>query len=109
MSKVSKQKAKKKQVGKPHSFSGAQSAFAQRVYAVVARIPKGSVLTYGEVARRAGVPRAARAVGTIMSRNRDSHVPCHRVIRSDGKIGGYAFGGSMKKRALLRAEGALGF
>ncbi len=94
---------KKKQ--KTHSFKGTQTAFAQKVYAIVSRIPKGKTLTYSDVAKRAGRSGAARAVGTIMSKNRDRSVPCHRVIRSDGGMGGYAFGGSAKKRAILRKEG----
>jgi O-6-methylguanine DNA methyltransferase len=59
--------------------------FSQAVYAVVRQIPKGSVLTYQEAARRAGYPKAARAVGTVLSKNKDPKIPCHRVIRSDGK------------------------
>lgn len=82
------------------------NTFAEKVYAVVARIPKGSVLTYKEVARRAGSPRAARAVGNILNRNPDpKNIPCHRVVRSDGDPGGYAWGRA-KKAALLRREGA---
>jgi methylated-DNA-[protein]-cysteine S-methyltransferase len=87
------------------SFNGLRTAFAQQVYAIVARIPKGKVMTYAEVAERAGRPNASRAVGTIMSKNRDLRVPCHRVIRSDGGMGGYAFGGANKKRDMLRREG----
>jgi len=64
-------------------------------------------MSYGEVAYKAGNPGAARAVGTIMAGNFDTTVPCHRVIRSDGKIGAYNRGGETKKRALLTAEGAL--
>jgi O-6-methylguanine DNA methyltransferase len=80
-------------------------SFTAKVHAVVAKIPKGSVLTYGEVARRAGNPRAARAVGNIMHNNPDTKkVPCHRVVRSDGTPGGYARG-TKKKIALLRSEG----
>lgn len=82
--------------------------FARRVYAAVAAIPRGQVRTYGEVAKAAGRPGAARAVGTLMSRNTDTKkVPCHRVIRADGRIGEYAFGGPKRKLALLKAEGAL--
>jgi O-6-methylguanine DNA methyltransferase len=87
--------------------SGVETPFAEVVYAVVAGIPRGQTRTYGEVAAAAGRPGAARVVGTIMSRNRHPHVPCHRVIRSDGTIGGYAFGGPSKKRELLEREGAL--
>ncbi len=84
----------------------ASLTFAERVYAVVAKIPRGSVLTYKEVARRAGNPRAARAAGNILGRNTDSaKVPCHRVIRADGDPGGYAWGRS-RKIAILKEEGA---
>jgi methylated-DNA-[protein]-cysteine S-methyltransferase len=83
------------------------SSFTEKVYAVVAKIPKGSVITYKEVARRAGNPRAYRAVGNIMHNNPDTkRVPCHRVVRSDGTPGGYACG-ARKKIALLRREGVL--
>ena len=75
---------------------------------MVAKIPRGQTRTYGQVAAAAGRPGAARAVGTIMSKNRDTkRVPCHRVIRADGKVGDYAFGGPKKKLALLKREGAL--
>lgn len=86
-----------------------QLSFTENVYAVVAKIPRGAVMTYGEVARRAGRPGAARAVGNIMHNNPDTkRVPCHRVIRSDGTPGGYARG-TKKKIALLRREGAYPF
>jgi len=84
-----------------------QRSFKERVLAVVRDIPKGSTLTYKEVATRAGSPGASRAVGTIMSRNLDSTVPCHRVIRSDGKVGNYNRGGEKTKRGLLKMEGAI--
>ena len=81
--------------------------FTQRVYDVVAKIPRGSTMTYQEVARRAGRPNAYRAVGNIMHRNPDTKkVPCHRVVRSDGTPGGYA-SGTKKKIAILQREGAL--
>jgi O-6-methylguanine DNA methyltransferase len=84
-----------------------ENSFTQKVYAVVARIPRGKTMTYQEVARRAGSPRAYRAVGNIMNKNPDTKkVPCHRVVRSDGTPGGYAWG-TKKKIALLRSEGAL--
>lgn len=84
-----------------------ETPFAKVVYGVVAQIPRGETRTYGEVAVAAGRPGAARAVGTIMSKNRYAHVPCHRVIRADGTIGGYAFGGPSRKRELLMREGAI--
>jgi methylated-DNA-[protein]-cysteine S-methyltransferase len=80
--------------------------FKEKVYRVVKKIPKGSALTYKQVAKKAGRPFAFRAVGNIMSRNVDNKVPCHRVIRSDGKIGGYN-GLQGKKRTLLAEEGYL--
>jgi O-6-methylguanine DNA methyltransferase len=81
--------------------------FTEKVYAVVAKIPKGKTLTYQEVARLAGNPGAYRAVGTALGKNIDpKKVPCHRVIRSDGGMGGYAWG-IKKKIALLKGEGAL--
>jgi len=73
---------------------------------VVRKIPKGRVLTYREVASLAGKPKAFRAVGNILNRNRDLKIPCHRVIRSDGKIGGYNRGLRMKAY-LLRREGVV--
>ncbi len=85
----------------------AATPFARRVYEVVSKIPRGETRTYGEVAKAAGRPGAARAVGTIMSKNRDTkRVPCHRVIRADGTVGEYAFGGSKRKITLLKKEGA---
>lgn len=83
------------------------TTFTERVYAVVAKIPKGKTMTYKEVAARAGSPRAYRAVGNIMNKNPDTKkVPCHRVVRSDGDTGGYAWGRE-RKIALLQKEGAL--
>lgn len=78
--------------------------FKEKVLKAVQKIPKGKVMTYAQVARVAGSPRAWRAVGNILNKNRDSKVPCHRVIRSDGKIGGYAKG-TKKKITLLKKEG----
>ncbi len=81
--------------------------FRDKIYAVVKKIPKGEVLTYKEVARRVGKPKAYRAVGSILNKNMDPKVPCHRVIRSDRKIGGYRDGPSAKVK-ILRKEGYLG-
>ncbi len=82
-------------------------SFADRVRDAVRQIPKGETRSYGEVARAIGYPRAARAVGTVMKNNYDSTVPCHRVIRSDGKLGNYNRGGQGRKREILRAEGVV--
>lgn len=79
--------------------------FRQRVLVAVSRISKGEVLTYKEVARRAGKPQAYRAVGNILKGNFDLRVPCHRVVRSDGKIGRYNKG-ARRKAELLEREGA---
>ena len=81
--------------------------FRERVLAVVRNIPHGHVMTYGDVAKAAGSPGAARAVGNIMKGNFDPTVPCHRVIRSDGTLGAYNRGGEARKRDLLQAENAL--
>lgn len=78
--------------------------FSERVYAVVAKIPAGKTMTYKQVAVAAGKPLAARAVGTLMSKNYNPDVPCHRVIRSDGKIGNYNRGGPSRKAELLLEE-----
>ena len=83
-----------------------QKTFAEKVRAVVAQIPKGQTMTYGEVAKRAGNPSAARAVGAIMRTNYDPDIPCHRVIKSDGTLGGYNRG-IQRKRQLLEEESVL--
>lgn len=80
-------------------------AFKDRVKEVVTAIPKGKVLTYQGVAIKAGSPRAARAVANIMAANYDANIPCHRVIRTDGKLGGYNRGGTAAKRVILQSEG----
>jgi O-6-methylguanine DNA methyltransferase len=74
------------------------------VISVVRRIPPGRVASYGEVARMAGRPRAARAVGNIMRGCGRIDVPCHRVIAAGGRLGGYG-GSEALKRSLLVAEG----
>ena len=67
--------------------------FKEKVLDIVRAIPAGKTMTYGQVAAVAGNPRAARVVGMIMSRNYNPEIPCHRVIRSDGGMGGYNQGG----------------
>jgi len=71
---------------------------------VVSLIPRGEVLTYKQVALRAGRPKAWRAVGNILSKNFNPKIPCHRVICSDGKIGGFNRGARQKVK-LLKREG----
>lgn len=80
------------------------SDFQKKVYQVVKQIPKGQVMTYKEVAEKIGNKKAYRAVGNILNKNINPEVPCHRVVRSDGKIGGYR-SGIRKKARLLKKEG----
>lgn len=84
-----------------------KSNFTANVQAVVAGIPKGKVATYGQVAALAGNPKASRAVGMIMSKNKDTHaIPCHRVVGSTGALTGYAYGnGTSTKKERLQKEG----
>lgn len=77
--------------------------FKDNIFEAVKKIPKGKTATYKEVAVSAGRPRAWRAVGNILNKNFNSDIPCHRVIRSDGKIGGYNRG-VFKKKLLLKSE-----
>jgi O-6-methylguanine DNA methyltransferase len=81
-------------------------SFKERVLEVVRKIPKGKTLSYKEVAKRSGHALASRAVGVIMKANDDKTVPCHRVIKSDGELGGYN-GLKGEKLKLLKKEGAL--
>ncbi len=81
------------------------SKFADKVKSIVRDIPAGAVLTYSEVAKKAGSAKAARAVANLMAKNYDPTIPCHRVVRSDGSLGGYNRGGVEEKRALLIKEG----
>lgn len=82
--------------------------FQQSVVSHCRRIPRGKTLSYGELAERAGSPRAARAVGSVMSSNRvPIVVPCHRVVGASGSLGGYSSPrGLDMKRQLLDMEGA---
>ena len=82
------------------------SSFEAKVYKTVREIPKGKTLTYKQVAKLSGSPLAHRAVGNILGKNCDPNVPCHRVIRSDGSIGGYNRGTAQKQK-ILKSEGAI--
>lgn len=79
-------------------------SFVARVLAAVRAIPPGRVATYGDIAERAGRPRAARAVGNILRDCRDPSAPCHRVIAAGGRLGGYG-GSEAHKQHLLELEG----
>ena len=83
------------------------SDFFARVYAIVAQIPPGCVLTYGQIAAMAGNPRAARIVGYAMNgAPEDCDLPCHRVVNREGTMApGLIFGGADIQRARLEAEG----
>jgi methylated-DNA-[protein]-cysteine S-methyltransferase len=100
-------------------FAGARTAFDLRldlrgltgftldVLNELAKVPYGHTATYGELAERAGNPRASRAVGMVMNRNRIPIVlPCHRIVGSSGQLVGYG-GGLERKEKLLRLEGAI--
>lgn len=81
--------------------------FTEKVKDIVRSIPKGKTMTYKEVAKRAGNSKASRAVGSIMKKNYDDKIPCHRVIRSDGTAGRYNRGGIKKKLEILKKEGVI--
>jgi len=83
-------------------------SFQEKVFRVVSRIPKGEVATYKEIAKKTGSPRAWRVVGNVLNKSASwrTKIPCHRVIKSNGKIGGYK-GGTKKKITLLEKEGII--
>ncbi|MDP3962657.1 MAG: MGMT family protein [bacterium] len=78
------------------------STFTQKIHDIVRKIPKGKTLTYKEVALRAGNLKACRAVGNILNKNYNKDIPCHRVVRSDGKTGGYNRGAELKAKILKK-------
>lgn|GEM_PF-984542 len=80
------------------------TAFQRDVYKWVQQIPRGKVMTYAQIAHALGMPQAMRAVGNALNKNIFFDVPCHRVVRSSGNVGGYAWG-TDKKIAVLRKEG----
>src|SRR3989338_2864734 len=83
------------------------NSFKNTVYRLTRAIPKGKVATYGQLARLAGRPKAARMIGTFMRTNPDApHTPCHRVVASNGALTGYSGkGGIQEKRTMLEVEG----
>jgi len=79
--------------------------FFNQVYNVVKKIPKGKVMTYGQIADMLGT-KDARRVGHALHSNKDSKTPCHRIVNKDGRLApGYAFGGAGEQKARLLAEG----
>lgn len=89
-------------VGLPLDVQG--SAFEERVWNALLRVPAGSTASYGDIARRIGMPKAARAVARACAANPVAvAIPCHRVVRNDGSLGGYRWGIG-RKRALLDRE-----
>lgn len=79
--------------------------FERKVYKIIKQIPEGKVFTYKQIAKAINHPGSSRAVGNALNKNPFApEVPCHRIVRSDGKLGGYA-NGTKKKKSLLRKEG----
>lgn len=83
------------------------TTFQKKVWVALTKIPKGTTLTYKELAKKIGKPKAIRAVANAVGANPiPITIPCHRVVRSDGTLGGYSGKGKVKtKRALLIKEG----
>jgi O-6-methylguanine DNA methyltransferase len=81
--------------------------FSERVYSLLEKVPEGKVVTYSQLAKAAGSPGAARAVGTLMRKNRHpDKIPCYRVVRSDGDVGEYSGrGGREAKIRKLETDG----
>ncbi len=83
------------------------SEFSQRAWRAMRRIPSGKVISYADLAKRAGSPAAVRAAGSACGRNVIAPIiPCHRIVRSDGSLGNYGYGIN-KKSWLLRHEGVI--
>jgi len=77
----------------------------QQVYKKLTQVPQGKITTYGELSKAVGLKNGQRMIGQIMKKNPyPSIIPCHRVVKSDGKVGGYAYGGDVKTN-MLRKEG----
>jgi len=82
--------------------------FQRAVLMEVAKIPRGKVMSYKQIAQAIGRPNAYRAVGNALKKNPlPVLIPCHRVIRANGEVGGYAFGGKSEKIRLLEREGSI--
>ena len=81
------------------------NSFTLKVLEIVKQIPKGEVLTYAKVAQLVGNKKASRAVGTILAKNTDKDIPCHRVTKSDGSVGMYNGLRGKSKLDILKREG----
>lgn len=93
--------------GKSPAISFTGTDFQQKVWNALLKIPSGATTTYAEIADMIGKPKAVRAVGTAIGKNPIAYlVPCHRVLRADGGIGGYRWGKEMKQR-ILASEGVI--
>lgn len=76
---------------------------ANKVYKKLAEVPKGKITTYSELAKAVGIQNGQRAIGNIMNKNQfPVIIPCHRVVKSDGSVGGYAYGQDIKKNMLAK-------
>jgi methylated-DNA-[protein]-cysteine S-methyltransferase len=89
-----------------------QNSFTEKVLKIISEIKKGDTKSYKQIAIEAGSPKAFRVVGTICKNNKDTKIPCHRVIKSNGKMGDYngiANGkkGENSKKEILESEGFL--
>jgi O-6-methylguanine DNA methyltransferase len=84
------------------------SSFREKVYRAVKKIPKGKIMTYKEIAKAVGSSRSWRAVGNALNKNEDIKIPCHRVIKSNGEIGGYRKV-AKKKIEILKSEHITGY
>lgn len=83
-----------------------KNSFKLQIYELIKKIPKGKVMTYGQIAQKIGRPRAARAVGNVLHQNTSSQIPCHRVVNREGEIAfNFAHGGEKKQQQLLLKEG----
>jgi len=103
-------RARRRPPPQPLSFAkgGRANAFFTRVYAIVRKLPRGRVATYGQIALLCGVPRGARAVGwalRVLDSARHGEVPWHRVVGAGGRISPRAGAGPLLQRRRLRAEG----
>lgn len=87
------------------------TSFQKKVWKTLLKIPRGEVRSYSWIAKQIGAPKAVRAVGSAVGKNPFApQVPCHRVIRTDGSLGGYSGRGGLKTKVrLLRKEKAKGF